>query len=162
RLASTRAALGFSVGVNDCEAVLRGLPSIQLRYEAQDRAARDLAAWMAARPEVRRVLHPALPGRPGHEHWARLCQGAAGLFSVVFDPRFSAAQADAFVDALALFGHGYSWAGPMSLAVPYDMAALRGGTSPYPGNLVRLSIGLEGVDDLRADLQQALEAAFGG
>lgn len=162
RLASTRAALGFSVGVNDCEAVLRGLPSIQLRYEAQDRAARDLAAWMAARPEVSRVLHPALPGSPGHEHWARLCEGAAGLFSVVFDPRFSAAQADAFVDALTLFGHGYSWAGPMSLAVPYDMAALRGGTSPYPGHLVRLSIGLEGVDDLRADLLQALEAVFGG
>jgi len=162
RLASARSALGFSVGPNECEGVLRGLPSIQLRYEAQDRAARELAGWLAAQPEVSRVLHPALPGSPGHAHWSRLCKGAAGLFSVVFHERYSLAQADAFVDALALFGHGYSWAGPMSLAVPYDMALLRGGKAPYAGHLVRLSIGLEAVEDLRADLEQALAAAFRG
>jgi cystathionine beta-lyase len=162
KLAAARAALGFSVGPNECEGVLRGLPSIQLRYEAQDRAARDLAAWLSTRPEVARVLHPALPGSPGHEHWARLSRGAAGLFSVMLDARYTQAQADAFVDALALFGHGYSWAGPMSLAVPYDLAMLRGGQAPWPGHLVRLSIGLEGVEDLRADLAQALQRAFGG
>lgn len=162
RLLAARGALGLSVGADDCEGVLRGLPSIQLRYEAQDRATRSLAAWLGSQPEVARVLHPALPGSPGHAHWQRLCRGAACLFSVLFDARFTQAQVDAFIDALSLFGHGYSWAGPMSLAVPYDLAMLRGGVAPYSGHLVRFSIGLEGVEDLRADLQQALERALRG
>lgn len=160
RLLMARGALGISVGAGDCEGVLRGLPSIQLRYQAQDQAARHLAAWLGKQPEVSQVLHPALPGSPGHAHWARLCRGAAGLFSVIFDARLSQQQVDAFVDGLQLFGHGYSWAGPMSLAVPYDLAMLRAGVAPYPGHLVRLSIGLEGIEDLRADLQQALEHGF--
>jgi cystathionine beta-lyase len=147
--------VGMGVGANDAEAVLRSLPSIALRYHAQDRTARALAGWLKQRPEIARVLHPAIEGSPGHEHWRSTCSAAAGLFSVVFDPRHSPAQVDAFVDALRLFRIGYSWGGPMSLAVPYDLASMRDPV-PYAGTLVRLSIGLEDEADLRADLAQAL------
>lgn len=158
RIGAVHMRLGFGVGANDAEAVLRGLPTLDLRYEAHDRAARTIARWCASRPEFARVLHPALPGSPGHEHWAALCSRAAGLFSVMVDPRYDTSRVDAFVDALRLFGIGYSWGGPMSLAVPYDLAAMRGGRAPYAGTLVRLSIGLESADDLIADLEQALSA----
>jgi cystathionine beta-lyase len=157
RLKATHMRMGWGVGANDAEAVLRGLPSIALRYEAQDRAGRELAAWWKARPEVVAVLHPALPGSPGHAQWAELCTQAAGLFSVVFDARFSARQVDAFLDALKLFRLGYSWAGPVSLAVPYDLAAYRS-RPPWPGTLVRFSMGLEAVSDLIVDCEQALAA----
>jgi len=100
------------------------------------------------------VLHPALPESPGHANWARLCRRAAGLMSIVFDERYSQSQVDAFVDALRIFRIGYSWAGPASLAVPYDVATMRSNWSG--GYLVRLSIGLENVGDLIADLEQAL------
>jgi len=157
RLKLAHMHLGLGVGANDAEMLLRSLPSLPLRYAAHDRAARQLATWFAARPEVAQVLHPALPGSPGHEHWAALCSGAAGLLSVVFDARYSAAQVDAFVDALKLFRIGYSWGGPVSLAVPYDVSNMRRG-SPYRGALVRFSVGLEAVEDLQADLEQALAA----
>ena len=101
------------------------------------------------------MLHPALPGSPGHEHWQALCGGAASLFSVVFDERFASAQVDAFVDALKLFKIGYSWAGPISLVVPYDLPTLRP-QQAWRGSLVRFSVGLEAVDDLIADCEQAL------
>lgn len=150
--------LGYGLGQNDVELVLRGLPTLELRYRAQDAVTRALAQWMAARPEVARVLHPALPGSPGHEFWAQTSSaGAACLFSAVFKPEYSAAQVDAFVDALQLFGIGYSWAGPMSLAVPYDMSRSRALDLPYQaGVIVRFAIGLEAEADLRADIEQAL------
>ena len=157
RLKLTHMRMGWGVGANDAEFVLRALPSIQLRYDAQDRAARALAQWWAARPEVSHVLHPALPGSPGHAHWQATCTAAAGLFSVVFDARYSAAQVDTFVDALRVFRIGYSWAGPLSLAVPYDVAQMRGDAS-WGGLLVRFSVGLEAVDDLIADSLNALAA----
>ena len=157
RISMAHMHLGFGVGANDVEMVLRSLPTIALRYAAHDAAARELARWLATRPEVARVLHPALPGSPGHEHWQALCSSAAGLFSIVFNERYSLAQVDAFVDALRLFRIGYSWGGPVSLAVPYDLKAMRG-TNPYAGGLVRFSIGLEDVRDLQADIEQALPA----
>jgi cystathionine beta-lyase len=157
RLNATHMRMGWGIGANDAELVLRSLPSIALRYEAQDCAARTFAQWWATRPEVAQVLHPALPGSPGHEHWARLCTQAAGLFSVMFDTRYSPAQVDAFVDALKLFKIGHSWAGPMSLAVPYDLKAMRAKPA-WAGTLVRFSMGLEAVDDLIADAEQALAA----
>jgi cysteine-S-conjugate beta-lyase len=157
RIKLTHMHLGLGVAANDCELVLRSLPSMPLRYRAQDEAARALASWLQQRPEVARVLHPALAGSPGHEHWARLCTQAAGIFSVLLQPQYTPAQVDAFVDALQLFGIGYSWAGPMSLAVPYDLAAMRGEVAAREGHLVRLCIGLEAVADLQADLEQALQ-----
>ena len=157
RLKATHMRSGFGIGGNDAELVLRSLPSLPLRYEAQDKAGRALALWWAERPEIRQVLHPALPGSPGHDHWARLCGQAAGLFSVVFDERYAAAQVHAFVDALRLFRIGYSWAGPVSLVVPYDLAAIRAKPA-WNGTLVRFSLGLEATADLIDDCLQALGA----
>lgn len=157
RLKMAHMRLGLGVAGNDAELVLRSLPSIALRYHAHDRSARALAGWLQQRPEIARVLHPALEGSPGHAHWQSTCRAAAGLFSVVFDARYAAAQVDRFVDALRLFRIGYSWGGPVSLAVPYDLRAMRD-PAPYDGTLVRFSIGLEDEADLRADLAQALSA----
>ena len=157
RIKAAHMRIGFGVGGNDVELVLRSLPSLPLRYEAQARAGLALAGWWSKRPEVARVLHPALPGSPGHEHWQRTCSSAAGLFSVVFDERHDRAHVDAFVDALKVFRIGYSWAGPSSLVVAYDLKAMRK-RPRFPGYVVRFSIGLEAVDDLIADCEQALAA----
>jgi len=160
RLKSAHMRLGFGVGANDVELVLRSLPSLPLRYEAQARAGRALAEWWASRPEVVQVLHPAFAGSPGHEHWARLCSEAAGLFSVVLDARYSRRDVDAFVDSLRLFRIGYSWAGPVSLVVSYDLATMRA-KPRWPGILVRFSLGLEAIEDLIEDCLQALPALAG-
>jgi cystathionine beta-lyase len=148
--------LGLGIAANDAEMVLRSLPSIALRYHAQDAAGRALAAFLQRQPSVAQLLHPAFEGAPGHEHWRRHCSAAAGLFSVLLDPALPAARVDAFVDALRLFRIGYSWAGPVSLAVPYDLRHLRDGTSALRGHLVRFSLGLEAVADLVEDVEQAL------
>ncbi|MDB5820051.1 MAG: cystathionine beta-lyase [Rhizobacter sp.] len=158
RLKATHMRLGFGVGMNDVETVLRSLPTLALRYAAHDASARTLAAWLGTRPEVAQVLHPALEGSPGHEHWASHCTAAAGLFSIVFHDRYRSAQIDAFVDALSLFKIGFSWAGPISLAVPYSAASMRSLGCAYTGGLVRFSIGLEDSADLKADLEQAFGA----
>ncbi len=156
KLLKVHGQLGLGVAANDAEFILRNLPTMALRYHAHDAAARALATWLGQQPAVTQVLHPALPGAPGHAHWAASCTAAAGLFSVMLDERLSAAQVDAFVDALRLFKIGYSWGGPVSLVVPYDLAAMRDDRSALPGHLVRFSIGLEAVADLQADLAQAL------
>jgi cysteine-S-conjugate beta-lyase len=157
--------LGLGVAGNDAELMLRSLPTLPLRYAAQDHAGRELASWLAQRPEVRRVLHPALAGSPGHAHWQAHCTAAAGLFSILIDERYSAAQLDAFVDSLRLFRIGFSWAGPVSLVVPYELSTMRMpdslARSGLRGHLVRFSIGLESVADLQADLDRALAVALG-
>lgn len=163
RLALAHSRLGLGVGANDVELVLRALPSLPLRYAAQDAAGRRVAAWAVAQaPLIRRVLHPALPGSPGHAHWAALCRAAAGLLTLEFDPAVPEAAVDAFVDGLRRFRIGWSWGGPVSLAVPYQAARLRQLGSPYQGVLVRLSMGLEDPDDLIADLAAGLERLRGG
>ncbi len=169
RLKLTHMRLGIGVSGNDTETVLRSLPSVALRYRAHDATARELARWLQQQAAVVQVLHPALSGSPGHEQWQQLCGGAnagqgaaAGLFSVVIDPRFSQAQVDAFCDSLRLFKLGYSWGGPTSLVVPYEIEAMRACARAHlqPGTVVRFNIGLEALEDLRADLAQALAAAF--
>lgn len=158
RLAMTHSRLGLGVAANDAESLLRSLPSLPLRYAAQDASARRIAEWAAGqRPLVHRVLHPALPGSPGHQHWAATCRAAAGLLTLEFDAAIEPAKIDAFVEGLALFRIGWSWGGPVSLAVPYKAGPqLRQLGSPYAGVLVRLSIGLESTDDLIADLAASL------
>jgi cysteine-S-conjugate beta-lyase len=149
--------LGLGVGANDVELVLRSLPTLPLRYQAQDLAARSLANWWLHRPEITAVLHPALPDSPGHAHWQQHCTHAAGLFSVVFDERYTLERVHAFVNALRLFKIGYSWAGPVSLVVPYDLRLMRQAPA-YKGIVVRFSLGFEALEDLMADTQAALEA----
>ncbi len=161
RLNDMHSTTGIGVAANDLELVLRSLPSLRVRYEAHDRTARALAHWLHAQPQVVRVLHPALPGSPGHVHWAAHCTAAAGLFSVLFDEQFSRDQVDAFVDALNLFKIGFSWGGPVSLVVPYELRSMRSRGTEHRGHLVRFSIGLEDGADLQADLLQALRRAFG-
>lgn len=166
KLKLTHMRLGLGVGANDVELVLRSLPSMALRYQAHDATARTLAQWCQGRAEFAQVLHPALPDSPGHAHWATQCGDgvgaplgrAAGIFSVIFGKGFSSARVDAFCDALRLFKLGYSWGGPMSLVVPYDLAQMRESWPSHlaRGTLVRFSVGLEAVSDLQADLEQAL------
>ena len=163
RLKLTHMRFGIGVGMNDVEMVLRSLPTIDLRYKAHDAATRSLAAWAQTQTEFVQVLHPALPESPGHSHWKALTGGevgtAAGLFSVMLDPRFTQAEVDAFCDALSLFKLGYSWGGPISLVVPYELETMRSGWPEHllRGTLVRFSVGLEDVADLQADIAQALE-----
>lgn len=163
KLKLTHMRFGIGVGMNDVELVLRSLPSIALRYRAHDVAARELAAWAQTQPEFVQVLHPALEESPGHAHWKALCSDAegraAGLFSVILEARFSQAQTDAFCDALQLFRLGYSWGGPISLVVPYELETMRSGWPAHllPGTLVRFSVGLEAVADLQGDIARALQ-----
>ncbi|WP_310613309.1 PLP-dependent transferase [Limnohabitans sp.] len=160
--------LGTGVGANYAEMVLRSLASLPLRYKAQDMASRVLATWCASQPAFSQVLHPALSGAPGHAHWQQLCvtpqepEGlAAGIFSVVMDARFTSTQVDMFCDALQLFKIGYSWGGPMSLVMPYNMASsrVRSVSHRQPGRVVRFCIGLENVIDLKNDIARALKVA---
>ncbi|TAK90496.1 MAG: cystathionine beta-lyase [Burkholderiaceae bacterium] len=146
--------LGLGVGMDDCYLILRSLPHLQVRFEAHDRAARQVAQWLQGRPEIAAVRHPALAECPGHAVWQRDYSGAGSLFSIVFDTRFTAAQVDAFVDRLTLFKIGFSWGGACSLALPYDMAAIRPRWDGGP--LVRLYIGMEDPQDLIDDLQHGL------
>lgn len=163
KLKLTHMRFGLGVGMNDVEAVLRALPSMALRYRAHDEATRALALWANAQPEFVQVLHPALADSPGHAHWKALCPtapgGAAGLFSVMLDPCYSQDQVDAFCNALQLFRLGYSWGGPISLVVPYELASMRTGWPAHleRGTLVRFSVGLEAVEDLQEDIAQALQ-----
>jgi cysteine-S-conjugate beta-lyase len=159
RIKLTHMRVGTGIAGNDAELMLRSLATMPLRYRAQDEAGRALARWLGTQKPVASVLHPAIEGSPGHEHWRALCTQSAGLFSVLFDERFEPAQADRFCDSLKLFRLGYSWAGPQSLVVPYDLKAMRP-NGPLRGHLVRFSIGFEGVDALQADLAQAMAAAF--
>ncbi|MEY4021738.1 MAG: hypothetical protein RI960_750 [Pseudomonadota bacterium] len=147
--------LGMGVSADDTFLVLRGLPTMKLRFEAHDRSAREIAAWLKSRSEMTHILHPAFDDCPGHATWKRDFTGAGGLFSVLFDPRFTEAKTDRFIDSLKLFKIGYSWGGANSLAVPYRIAAMRSHW-PHQGQLVRLNIGLEDTRDLIADLEQAL------
>ena len=149
--------LGMGVSADDTYLVLRGLPTMKLRFDAHDAAARKVAGWLKARPEVSKVLHPAFEDCPGHDIWQRDFTGAGGLFSVLFDPKYTEAQTDRFIDSLKLFRIGYSWGGANSLAVPYRIAQMRREWKEA-GQLVRLNIGLEDPQDLIADIAQALPA----
>jgi cysteine-S-conjugate beta-lyase len=149
--------LGMGVGADDAYLVLRSLPSLKLRFEAHDAAARNVAAWLKGRPEIGKVLHPAYPDCPGHEFWKRDFTGSGGLFSVIFIEAYSEEQTDRFIDSLKLFKIGFSWGGAHSLCVPYRMQGIRKCWNEK-GQLIRFNIGLEDPEDLIADIEQALAA----
>lgn len=155
RIARAHMRLGMGVGADDAYLVQRGLPTMRLRYARHDESGRVLASWLNKRPEITRVLHPAFAGCPGHDNWKRDFTGAAGLFSVVFDERHGEEAVDRFVDALTLFGIGYSWGGAASLVMPYRMQGMRRSWA-QKGTLVRFYVGLEDPQDLIADIEQAL------
>ncbi|MES2932500.1 MAG: cystathionine beta-lyase [Pseudomonadota bacterium] len=157
RIGAAHMRLGFGVGADDAYLVSRGLPSMKLRFEAHDASARLVAAWLKQRPEIAKVLHPAFADCPGHEIWQRDFTGAGGLFSVVFDARYTEAQTDRFIDSLTLFKIGYSWGGANSLCMPYRMQSMRKNWNE-PGQLLRFNIGLEDPDDLICDIEQAFGA----
>lgn len=148
---------GQGVGPDDAWLVLRGLPTLALRYQQHDRVARELAGWLTTLPMFEKVLHPALPTSPGHAIWQRDFSAAGGLVSVIFKDTIHSEQVDAFVDALQVFRIGYSWGGPVSLVMPYRLAHLRS-LMPWPPetHLVRFAVGLEPFETLRADIAQAL------
>jgi len=149
-------AMGHYAGPDDCWLALRGARTMAVRLAHQEQAGLEVARWMQARPEVARILHPALPDDPGHAIWKRDFTGAPSLFGVVFQPRYTEADIFRFVDSLKLFGIGASWGGFESLALPTNNMLVRRVSRPLPGQAVRLHIGLETVADLLADLDRAL------
>jgi cysteine-S-conjugate beta-lyase len=154
RLHRTVHLMAIPPGAEDVFLALRGLRTMELRLREAERQGLALAQWLSARPEVLRVIHPALPDHPGHGLWQRDYSGASGLFSIVLKPASEAAVA-AFIDGLELFGIGYSWGGYESLALPFDCTAVRTATRFSPGGpTVRFSVGLEDVEDLKADLER--------
>src|SRR5450830_2091233 len=157
RLSASHMRLGLGVGADDAYLVMRGLPTLKLRFDAHDAGARTVASWLKDRSEIATVLHPAFEDCPGHAIWQRDFTGAGGLFSVLFDARYTQQQTDRFVDALTLFKIGYSWGGANSLVMPYPVAGMRKGWR-QTGQLVRLNVGLEDPQDLIADIQQAFAA----
>jgi cystathionine beta-lyase len=149
---------GVCAGPDDVFLALRGMRTLAVRLGQHYRSGVEMARWLAARPEVTRVLHPALETDPGHAIWKRDYTGASGLFSIVLKPKPQAAV-DAMLNTLKLFGMGYSWGGFESLAIPFDCSEYRSATKWAPGGpTMRLHIGLENVEDLKADLDRGLAA----
>lgn len=148
---------GQCVAPDDVYLVLRGLPTMPMRIKHVERVALDIAHWLKSRPEVKLVLHPALPECPGHDIWKRDFTGSTGVFSFVLSDQFGADAAARFIEALELFGIGASWGGIGSLALTYDLAKSRPNW-PHKGALIRLNIGLEDESDLRVDLERGFAA----
>jgi cystathionine beta-lyase len=154
RLGETHSVLGCAVSPDDSSLALRGMTTMAVRLTAIEQSALTLARWLCDRPEIDLVLHPALPSCPGHDLWKRDFTGSTGLFSIVFRQGYTKEKVFKFVDELELFEIGYSWGGVTSLAVAYDLHSPQ--RPAYGNRLVRLYVGLEWVDDLKADLEQAL------
>ncbi len=146
--------LGQTVSPDDAYNALRGLRTVSARIAQSWGHAKDVIDWLGVQPQVKRVLHPALPSDPGHELWKRDFRGAVSLFSIELQPQYTIEHAAAFVDALQLFGIGASWGGYESLALiyPQGVAGWSGGT------LIRLHVGLEDPTDLIADLERGMAA----
>jgi cysteine-S-conjugate beta-lyase len=155
RLGAAQQVIGCAVSPDDCSLALRGMKTLAVRLAAIETSALAIARWLSGRPEIERVLHPALASCPGHEFWKRDFLGSSGVFSIVFKPGPTQQQVHAFVDALKLFQVGYSWGGVASLAVAYNIGRFPGRPA-YGHRIVRLNIGLEATDDLIHDLEQAL------
>ena len=158
QLNDTVFSMGLCVGPDDMYLGLRGLRTMAVRLAHHNHAGLKVARWFAQRPEVARVLHPALEGCPGHDIWKRDFSGSSGLFSIILKPVPEPAV-HAFIDALTLFGIGASWGGFESLVIPFDCTKIRTATKWAPdGPAIRFHIGLEDTDDLIADLERGFAA----
>jgi cystathionine beta-lyase len=156
KLGAAQQLVGIAASPDDCSLALRGMKTMAVRLKAIEAGALEIARWMAARSEIETVLHPALESCPGHALWKRDFTGSAGVFSVVFAKSFTKEQVLRFVNSLQLFKIGYSWGGVTSLAVAYDFGGSKG-RPDYGHRIVRLSVGLEDVEDLKRDLELGLE-----
>jgi cysteine-S-conjugate beta-lyase len=154
--------LGICAAPDDAYATLRGLRTMGVRLERHQASALEIATWLDGQAGVARVLHPALPSFSGHEIWKRDFKGSSGIFSIVLDApdeQTWTRKAHAFLDALEIFGLGYSWGGYESLAVHAFLGDRVVATAPSEGPVIRLQIGLEDVADLKWDIERALQAA---
>ena len=162
QLLEAQITLGTCASPDDSYQVLRGLRTMGVRLERHQESALELARWLEGVDGVSRVLHPALPSFPGHDLWKRDFKGASGIFSIVLDGVAAdrhKVKAHAFLDALSLFGLGYSWGGFECLAVHVNLSDRRVAKGPTEGPVLRLQIGLEDVKDIRADIERGLTAA---
>lgn len=162
RLRQANGALGICAAADDAYQVLRGLRTMGVRLERHQANALEIAQWLEGRDDVARVLHPALPSFPGHDIWKRDFKGASGAFSFVLavsNPQDFKKKAQSFLDALSLFGLGYSWGGFPSLALHVSLEERQILQAPTEGPVLRLHIGLEDVADLKADLEKGFAAA---
>jgi cystathionine beta-lyase len=157
RIEQQNRLLGLGVSPDDCALLLRSLITLPLRHREQARVAFELAQWIAKQPHVERLLHPGFASCPGHANWQRDFTGMASLFAFTLKPPLTDVDAVAFVDALRIFHIGYSWGGPESLALAFEMPVDRQAHIGR-GPLIRLAIGLEDPLDLKTDLQRAFEA----
>ncbi|ERK16573.1 Cystathionine beta-lyase [Serratia fonticola AU-P3(3)] len=145
-------------GAEDCFLALRGLRTMFLRLKEAEKRGLEMAHWLKSRPEVLKVLHPAFPDCPGHEFWKRDFTGSSGLFSIILQPEYTKAGVDNMLDNMSIFAMGYSWGGFESLVIPFNCAEYRTVTQWQPGGrALRLQIGLEDMDELKADLEQGFE-----
>jgi cysteine-S-conjugate beta-lyase len=152
RLRETYDSFAMCPGPEDVFLGLRGLRTMALRLREHGTQALEMSRWLEGRPEVARVLHPAMETYPGHEIWKRDFKGSSGLFSIILKPCSDRALA-AMLDGLSLFGMGYSWGGFESLVIPFNCATYRTATKWEPGgHALRFHIGLEDLDDLKRDL----------
>ncbi|MBY3123506.1 cystathionine beta-lyase [Rhizobium laguerreae] len=162
RLKEANGVLGICGAPDDAYQILRGLRTMGLRLERHYESALDIAEWLEGREDVARVLHPALPSFPSHHLWKRDFKGASGIFSFVLaadGPEKSRAKAHAFLDALRIFGLGYSWGGFESLALHANLNDRKIAKAPTEGPVIRLQIGIEDVADLKADIERGFAAA---
>ncbi len=160
RLHQAYLTLGVCAGPEQVYQVLRGLRTMGVRLERHQKSALDIARWLEKQPGVARVLHPGLESHPGHAIFKRDFSGSSGIFSIVLAGG-GQTQANAFLNALEIFGIGYSWGGFESLAVPVVLTDRTVAKAPYEGAVIRLQIGLEDVEDLKADISRGLAAARG-
>lgn len=158
RLRDTQMALGINAAPDDTYLIMRGLKTMGVRLARHQASALEIARWLEGRPGVSKVLHPALPSFPGFDLWQRQFGGSSGLFSFVLEGGRPAAAA--FLDALQIFGLGYSWGGHESLVVEADLSDRTSAKAPLDGAVIRLQIGLEDVGDLMRDIDRGLEAAI--
>ncbi len=162
RVKRASSLLGVAAGPDDCYLALRGLRTLSVRLARHQQTALEIARWLENRPEVARVLHPALPNCPGHEIWKRDFTGSNGLLSLVLED-YPKEAVTAMLDGMGLFAMGYSWGGYESLIIPFQPCTARSATQwQGPGPCLRLHCGLEEASDLLEDLEKGFERLNAG